>query len=100
MQEVRQLSMQISGAGQEGPDPLVALKEQELQIKQQQVQGDMQVDQAKLNLEEQKLAERSREFDTRIQQTQDITNQKLQAVEERERMKLNAQLQQSQNRRQ
>ena len=100
MQNVRQLSMQISGAGQEGPDPLVALKEQELQIKQQQVQGDMQVDQAKLGLEEQKLQERQREFDTRIQQTQDITNQKLQATEERERMRIAAQMQQAQNRRQ
>ena len=44
MQQVKQLSGQISG---QGPDPLVQLKEKELEIKAQSEQSDAQIDQAK-----------------------------------------------------
>ena len=39
MQQVKQLSQQVSG---QGPDPLVKLKEQELQIRAQSEQADAQ----------------------------------------------------------
>jgi hypothetical protein len=50
MQQLKQLSAQVSG---QGPDPLIKLKEQELQIKAQAEQADAQNDQAKLQLDAQ-----------------------------------------------
>ncbi len=47
MQQVKQLSGQISG---QGPDPLVQLKEKELEIKAQSEQADAQMDQASCSL--------------------------------------------------
>jgi hypothetical protein len=46
LQQVKELSGELSGAG--APDPLVQLKEQELQIKAQGDQADQQIDQAKV----------------------------------------------------
>ena len=63
MQQVKQLSQQVSG---QGPDPLVKLKEQELQIRAQSEQADAQVDQAKLNLEAQGQRLRSRSVPTAV----------------------------------
>jgi len=94
MQNVKQLSAQIAGEGQEGPDPLVALKEQEMQIKQQQVQADIANDQAELQLDQQKAQNRSQEFQQRMQQQERMANQKLQASAEREILRLQAQQQQ------
>jgi hypothetical protein len=51
MQQLKELSGQMSGAG--GPDPLVQLKEAELQQKAQADQMDNQVDMAKLQLDQQ-----------------------------------------------
>ena len=65
---VRMMSQQImAGAQQEGPDPLLALKERELAIDEQKTLADIQNDQAKLQLEQEKLAERARQFSQRIQ---------------------------------
>ncbi len=91
MQNVRQLSAQIAGEGQQGQDPLIALKEQEMQIKQQQVQADIAIDQAELQLDQQKAQTRSSEFQQRMDQQQRMTNQKLQASAEREILRLQAQ---------
>ena len=51
LQQVKQLSGELSGAG--APDPLVQLKEQELQIKAQGDQADQAIDQAKVELDAQ-----------------------------------------------
>ena len=91
MQNVRQLSSQIAGEGQQGPDPLIALKEQEMQIKQQQVQADIAIDQAELQLDQQKAQTRSSEFQQRMDQQQRMANQKLQASAEREILRLQSQ---------
>ena len=64
MQQVRELSAQISGANQ--PDPLVQLKEQELQIRAQAEQADTALDQAKLQLDAQNQEQRQRQFNERI----------------------------------
>jgi hypothetical protein len=88
MQNVKVLSAQIAGIGQEGTDPVVALKQQELQIKQQQVQSDTMDDQAKLNLERQKMAERSRQFNERVSSQERQTQARIQATNERELLKL------------
>ena len=49
LQQVKQMSGEMSGAGE--PDPLIALKEQELQIKASSDEADQQIDQAKLELD-------------------------------------------------
>ena len=87
--EVRILSQQISGAAQqEGPDPLLALKERELAIDEQKTLADIQNDQAKLQLEQQKLAERARQFSERIQSQEKQTTQRINASNMREDMRL------------
>ena len=87
--EVRMMSQNIMGQGQaEGPDPLVALKEQELGIKEQKTMADIANDQAKFGLEEQKLSERSRQFDDRLESQENQTAARINASNKREDMRL------------
>ena len=93
LQAVRQMSQQIAGQGQEqpqGPDPLIVLKEKEIGIKEQQTMADIANDQAKLGLEEQKMAERSRQFDDRLQSQEQMAAQRLDAHAQRELLRLRA----------
>ena len=96
-QNLKQLSAQLSGEGQQGPDPLVQLKAQELQIRGQQVQGQQQVDQAKLQLEAQKMQDRSRQFNERLASQEQQTQKRLDASLEREILK--ARMDQTRNQR-
>ena len=93
LQAARQLSMAIAGGGENKPDPLVGLKEKELQIRQQQVQANIAQDQAELQLDREKAAERAREFNARLQQQAELADDKLRASREREIMRLQTQLQ-------
>lgn len=91
LQNLRQLSIGIAGQAQpkqEGPDPLIALKQQELQIKAQAEQSDAAIDQAKIGLEQQKMAERARQFDERLVSQEQQTAARLDAQAQRELMKL------------
>ena len=93
LQAVREMSQQIAGQGQEqpqGPDPLIMLKEKEIGIKEQQTMADIANDQAKLGLEEQKMAERSRQFDDRLQSQEQMAAQRLDAHAQRELLRLRA----------
>ena len=93
LQAVREMSQQIAGQGQEqpqGPDPLIALKEKEIGIKEQQTMADIANDQAKLGLEEQKMVERSRQFDTRLRSQEEMAAQRLDAHAQRELLRLRA----------
>ena len=90
---VRELSQQIMGGGQEeGPDPLIALKQQEIDIKGQKTQADIANDQSKLSLEEQKMQERSRQFDDRLESQEKQTEQRINASDRREMMRLREKL--------
>ena len=90
---VRMMSQQImAGAQQEGPDPLLALKERELAIDEQKTLADIQNDQAKLQLEQEKLAERARQFSQRIQSQEKQTTQRIDASNMREDMRLRQKL--------
>jgi hypothetical protein len=100
LQALRQLNDQVTGQGQQGPDPLVALKEQELQLRAQKDQAEIAQDQAELELDRQKAAERAREFQARLDQNANLTMTKLQATAERERSRIAAQLAMAQQRRQ
>ena len=84
MQMVQQMSAQVSG---QGPDPLVQLKEQELQIKAQAEQNDMQVDQAKLNLEAAGQRMRADQFQQRMASQERQTDKRIQSAMEREMLK-------------
>ena len=79
---------------------MVALKEQELQLRAQKDQAEIAQDQAELELDRQKAAERAREFQARLDQNQQMTMTKLQATAEWERSRIAAQLAMAQQRRQ
>ena len=85
LQEAKQMSAQISGAGQ--PDPLVKLKEQELQIKAQSEQSDSQLDQARLQLEAQNQQMRSDQFDKRLASQEAQTAARIDSAMQRELLK-------------
>ena len=84
MQMVKQMSQQVSG---QGPDPLVQLKEQELQIKAQAEQSDAQNDAAKLNLDAQNQQMRSEQFQQRLASQERQTAARIDAARERELLK-------------
>jgi hypothetical protein len=84
MQMVKQMSQQVSG---EGPDPLVQLKQQELQIKAQAEQADAQNDQAKLNLDAQNQRLRADQFQQRLAAQERQTDKRIQSAMEREMLK-------------
>jgi hypothetical protein len=85
LQQVKQMSAQISGAGQ--PDPLVKLKEQELQIKAQSEQADAQNDQARLQLEAQNQQMRMEQFEKRLASQEAQTAARIDSAMERELLK-------------
>jgi hypothetical protein len=85
MQQVKQLSSQISG--QDQADPLIALKEQDLQIRAQRDAAENQMDQQRLQLDQQKAAMTAELGQDRIQSAEDIAAARIQAAREREIMK-------------
>jgi hypothetical protein len=87
LQKVKEMSQQMSG---QGPDPLVQLKEKELELKAQESQQDAQMDQAELALDQQTLQERQRQFNTKIQSQERQTAARIDAAREREIMKQRA----------
>ncbi len=95
LQRVRQLSQEIvngPGAEEEGPDPLIALKQQEIDIKGQKTQSDIAIDQGKLNLEGQKMAQRGEQFGERLDSQEMQTKQRIEASDRRENMRLREKL--------
>jgi hypothetical protein len=87
MQEVKALSIRISGQGQEGPDPLIALKEQDLALRSQRDKTEAQLDQERLELDKQKAETNARLGEDRIQSSEDIVQARIVAARERELMK-------------
>ena len=84
MQAAKQLSGQISG---EGPDPLIQLKEKELEIKAQSEQADAQVDQAKLQLDAQNQQMRGQQFQQRLASQEGQTDKRIESAMQRELLK-------------
>jgi len=94
MQEVKALGDQVANAGEEqGPDPLIALKQQELQIKGQKSEADIAMDQAELQLDQEKEMRKAGEFQQRLQSQEDQTAARIQSALDREQIR-----QQNQNR--
>lgn len=85
MQEVKALSNQISGGGE--PDPLIALKQQDLEIRAQRDAADAQIDQARLALDQQKAQNTAELGAARIQSQEEIVQARINAARERELLK-------------
>ena len=85
MQGVKALSDEMSGAG--APDPLIELKQQEIQAKAEDDAADNQIDQAKLQLDTQNQQMRSEQFGERIAAQERQTAARIQAAMEREVLK-------------
>ena len=85
LQQLKELSGQLSGAG--APDPLVQLKQQELQQKAAADQADTQIDQAKLELDAQNQQMRGQQFQQRLQSQEQQTAARIQSAMEREMLK-------------
>jgi hypothetical protein len=84
MSQLKALSGQLSG---QGPDPLVQLKEKELQVKAQAEENDAQIDRAKLGLEEKKVQQRDDQFNKRIQSSESIAQARIDSSMQRELLK-------------
>jgi len=84
MQQVKQLSGQVSG---QGPDPLLQLKEKELEIKAQSEQADSQIDQAKLQLDAQNQQMRGQQFQQRLASQESQTDKRIESAMQRELLK-------------
>ena len=84
MTQLKQLSGQLTAPG---PDPLVQLKEKELQVRAQGEQNDAEIDRAKLGLEQQKVQQRDAQFDKRLESQERQTAARINAAERREVMK-------------
>jgi hypothetical protein len=85
LQQVKDLSGQLSGAG--APDPLVELKKAELEQDAQQAAADDQLDQAKLELDAQNQQMRSDQFQQRLASQERQTQARIQSAMQREVMK-------------
>jgi len=88
LQQVRQLSQQLSGAG--APDPIVELKQQELELKSQRDQADMQNNQAELQLKNKQIDQTGAISRERIESQENQTSDRIDAAKEREIMKQQA----------
>ena len=85
MQEAKSLSNEISGGG--APDPLIELKQKEMEIRSQRDAADNKIDQDRLSLDTQKAQSSAQLGAERIQSQQDIVAARIQAARERELMK-------------
>ena len=85
MQEVKAVSMQISGGGEQ--DPLIALKARDLDMRAQRDQNESLIDKQRLALEKEKTDINAQLGAERIQSTEDIAQARIDAAREREVMK-------------
>ena len=83
--QVKELSGQLSGEG--APNPVVELKEKELQLKAQADQADNQIDQQKLQLDAQNQQMRSEQFNQRLASQERQTAARIQSAMDRELLK-------------
>jgi hypothetical protein len=82
MQEVRDLQAQLTGGGGEA-DPVVALKEKELELRAQNDQMDNQMEQQRLALDQQKMQANLQANAERVQAQRDIAQERANVARER-----------------
>jgi hypothetical protein len=82
MQQVRDLQNQLAGGGDQ-TDPVVALKEQELQQQAAKDEADLQIDQQQLAIDREKIAQSEKSNQMRVQTQQNIADQRAEVARER-----------------
>jgi len=85
MKAIQDLGRQLTGGGE--PDPVIALKQQELQLDAMAEQNDKEMAERELNLKQAQMMDKSRQFDERIQSQEEQTAARIQAALEREMLK-------------
>jgi len=75
-QQAKQLQEQLSGAGQQQPDPLIELKKQEIANTAQRDQANAQINQQKLMLDQQKEQNDMAIDQARLNQAQQLAAEK------------------------
>ena len=93
MQQVRDMQNQLSGSGGQ-PDPVIALKEKELEQNAAKDQADLKIDQEQIAVDREKMAQSQQDAQMRVQTQQNIADQRAQVARERAQI-----LQQSMERR-
>ena len=90
MQEIKQLSEQIMGGGEEqqGLDPLLQLKQSEIEQRAQAKAADIEIDKAKLQLDGETIDMRDRQFNKRIASQENLAEDRNKAAMERELLKI------------
>ena len=83
--KLKQLTAQITGQNQ--GDPLVQLKQQELQLDAQKQQADLQMDQAELQMDQQRMSNKQTEFQQRLASQERQTQARIDAALQRELLK-------------
>ena len=83
MQEVRDMQNQLAGGDGGGEDPVVQLKQQEIELKAQQQQTDAQRDQAKLQLDAQRVDQQGQIAQDRIDSQENIAKMRAEVARER-----------------
>jgi hypothetical protein len=83
MMEAKQLQGQLAGEGQSQPDPVVQLKEQELQQRAAKDQADAQLKQQALANEQMRIQENAEASDARIESQEKIAAQRSAIARER-----------------
>ena len=83
--KLKQLTAQITGQNQ--GDPLVQLKQQELQLDAQKQQAELQMDQAELQMDQQRMANKQTEFQQRLASQERQTQARIDAALQRELLK-------------
>ena len=83
--KLKQLTAQITGQNQ--GDPLIQLKQQELQMDAQKQQADLQMDQAELQMDQQRMANKQTEFQQRLASQERQTQARIDAALQRELLK-------------
>jgi hypothetical protein len=83
MQQVRDMQNQLAGSGGAQEDPVVKLKEQELQQQAQKDAEDIRIDQEQIAVDREKLAQTQQATQMRVQTQQNIADQRAQVARER-----------------
>ena len=83
--KLKELTAQVTGQNQ--GDPLVQLKQQELQLEAQKDQREAQMDQAELQLDQQRMANKQTEFQQRLASQERQTQARIDAAMQRELLK-------------
>ena len=83
LREMKAMEAELTGANQEGEDPLVALKAQELAQRAEKDKADFALGQERLKNEQMRIMENAQANDERIQSQEKIARERTEVARER-----------------